>query len=211
MGNGITGGLPARQVAVGRPNATAPGFFLAQGFLWRFLAVPPSQKAAGFCVAMAGLLLMAGCVGAGGGSLDSAKTLVIRWQRLTESGGDTCGRCGNTERSVDEAGRLLATSFKPLGIRVSVVKARLTPEQFKLDAGQSNRIWIAEQPLEDILGAKSGMSRCSGCCGDSDCRTTIVDGRAYETIPAELIVRAGLKVAANMVQPSSATDRNNPG
>ncbi len=163
------------------------------------------------CVALFALPPLAGCVGSGGASAGSAKTLVIRWQRLTESGGDTCGRCGNTERSVDEAGRLLASSLKPLGIRVSVVKARLTPEQFKLDPGQSNRIWVAEQPLEDILGAKSGMSRCGGCCGDSDCRTTIVDGRAYETIPAELIVRAGLKVAANMVQPSQAMDRHNPG
>jgi hypothetical protein len=45
------------------------------------------------------------------------------------------------------------------------------------------------------------MSRCSGCCGDSDCRTTVVDGRVYETIPPELIVRAGLKMAANLIQP----------
>jgi hypothetical protein len=156
------------------------------------------------CVAGAAaiaLLFSTGCIGPGGVSSDSAKTLVIRWQRLTEASGDTCGRCGNTERSVNEARGLLAASLKPLGIRVSIAKARLTPEQFKLDPSQSNRIWIAEQPLEDILGAKSGMSRCSGCCGESDCRTTIVDGRAYETIPPELIVRAGLKVAANMVQP----------
>ena len=147
------------------------------------------------------MVLVAGCNSPGGGSLNSAKTLVIQWQRLTESSGDTCGRCGNTERSVDEAGRLLTASLRPLGIRVSVVKARLTPEMFGLDPSQSNRIWIADQPLEEIIGAQTGTSRCSGCCGDSDCRTTVVDGRSYETIPPELIVRAGLKVAANMIQP----------
>jgi hypothetical protein len=157
---------------------------------------------AGF-VAIA-LLLMAGCGSAGGGSLNSAKTLVIQWQRLTESSGDTCGRCGNTERSIDEAHRLLTASLRPLGIRVSVLKARLAPELFGLDPSQSNRIWIADQPLEEIIGAQTGASRCSGCCGDSDCRTTVVDGRAYETIPPELIVRAGLKVAANMIQPASS-------
>lgn len=147
------------------------------------------------------LLPMAGCGTAGGGSLNSAKTLVIQWQRLTESSGDTCGRCGNTERSIDEAGRLLTASRRPLGIRVSVVKARLTSEMFGLDPSQSNRIWIADQPLEEIIGAQTGVSRCSGCCGDRDCRTTVVDGRSYETVPPELIVRAGLKLAANMVQP----------
>ncbi len=66
-----------------------------------------------------------------------------------------------------------------------------------------NRIWIAGQPLEEIIGAQTGVSRCGGCCGDSDCRTTVVDGRAYETIPPELIVRAGLEVAANMIRPAS--------
>lgn len=147
------------------------------------------------------LLPMAGCSIAGGGSMNSAKKLVIQWQRLTESSGDTCGRCGNTERSIDEAGRLLTASLRPSGIHVSVVKARLTPEMFGLDPSQSNRIWIADQPLEEIIGAQTGVSRCSGCCGDRDCRTTVVDGRSYETIPPELIVRAGLKVAANMIQP----------
>lgn len=154
-------------------------------------------------IAAVALLFMAGCAGPGSVSSDSDRTLVIRWQRLTEAGGNTCGRCGSTERSVDEAGRLLAASLRPLGLRVSVQKTRLTPEQFKLDPSQSNRIWMGQQSLEEILGAKIGMSRCSGCCGDSDCRTTIVDGRTYETIPPELIVRAGLKAAANMVQPAA--------
>ena len=146
------------------------------------------------------LLGMAGCAGPRGSAADStaSNTLVIRWVRLTETSGDTCSRCASTERSLDEAGRSLTDSLKPTGIRVSVVKERLTPDQFKADPSQSNRIWIAGQPLETILGGKSGMSRCSGCCGDSDCRTMVVDGRTYETIPPELIVRAGLKVAATM-------------
>ncbi len=148
------------------------------------------------------VLPLTGCAGPERAAPGLPDTLVIRWQRLTESSGDTCGRCGNTEQSIDEARRLLTASLKPLGLRVSVEKARLTHEQFKLDPGQSNRIWIGGKSLEDVLGATSGMNRCSGCCGDSDCRTTIVDGRAYETIPPELIVRAGLKVAADLVQPA---------
>jgi len=169
------------------------------------------------CFAAVLLLLVVGCVSPDSPSANSAavseaagskdvagKTLVVRWQRLLDTGGSTCDRCGETERSVDEAHRLLAASLKPLGIHVSLVKAQLSPERFKLDPGESNRIWIAEQPLETILGAKSGMSRCGGCCGDSACRTTVVDGRTYETIPPELIVRAGLKAAADLVQPRLA-------
>jgi hypothetical protein len=167
------------------------------------IRLPKGVCASGFMVLA--FLCGAGCVGPNGEFANSAaaQTLTIRWQRLTDSSGDTCGRCESTERSVEEARRRLTASLKPLGLRVTVVKARLTPEQFKLDPGQSNRIWLAERPLEEILDAKTGMSRCSGCCGESDCRTTIVDGRAYETIPPELIVRAGLKIAANMIQPPS--------
>jgi hypothetical protein len=135
----------------------------------------------------------------------SDKTIVIRWQRLVDDKGDTCNRCGNTEHSVEEAKRLLAASLGPLGMRVKLVKSQLTPEQFKLDPTESNRIWIDDAPLDKILGAKTGESPCCGSCGDSNCRTMIVDGQTYETIPRELIVRAGLRVAADLVElPSPA-------
>jgi hypothetical protein len=154
------------------------------------------------------VLLVAGCATPGGNASsagcgdESPKTLVIRWQRLVDIKGDTCGRCGDTERSLDEARRLLARSLKPLDIRAELVKTRLTLEQFKRAPSESNRIWIGDATLDEILGAKAGDSRCCGACGDSNCRTLIIDGRTYETIPSQLIVRAGLRVAANLVQPA---------
>lgn len=147
----------------------------------------------------AAILLLGGCASAGGPAQD--KTVVIRWQRLVDQAGDTCGRCGNTERSIDDAQRLLAASLKPLGMRVRVIKTQLTAGQFELDPSESNRIWIGEETLDTILGAKTGSSACAGVCGGSPCRTTVVDGQCYETIPAELIVRAGLHVAADLLQP----------
>jgi len=86
---------------------------------------------------------------------------------------------------------------------VRVVKTQLTAEQFKLDPSESNRIWIGEEMLDTILGAKTGTSACAGVCDGSPCRTTLVDSQSYETIPAELIVRAGLHVAADLLQPAA--------
>ncbi|MBK8267800.1 MAG: DUF2703 domain-containing protein [Planctomycetes bacterium] len=131
------------------------------------------------------------------------KTIVIRWQRLVDDKGDTCDRCGNTEQAVEEARRLLTASLKPLGMRVQVVKTSLTEEQFKHAPSESNRIWIGDASLDKILDAKTGDSPCCGSCGDSNCRTMVVDGQTYEAIPPELIVRAGLRVAADLVQPAS--------
>jgi hypothetical protein len=156
------------------------------------------------CVAF----LLGGCASPGGLAQD--KTLVIRWQRLVDDSGDTCGRCGSTEQSIDEARRLLAASLKPLGMRVRVVKSQLTAAQFKFDPSESNRIWIGEETLDTILGAKTGTSACAGVCGGNPCRTTVVDGQSYETIPAELIVRAGLRVAADLLKPVAPPAARNP-
>jgi hypothetical protein len=152
------------------------------------------------CCGAALVLPLTGC--ANPGCPVQSKTLVIRWQRLVNETGETCGRCGDTERAIDQAQRQLATSLKPLGLRVQVVKTRLTAEQFRQDATESNRIWIGEKPLETILDAKTGVSTCSGFCGGSSCRTTVVDGKTYEVIPPELIVRAGLRMAADLVEPA---------
>lgn len=130
---------------------------------------------------------------------------MIRWQRLVDNAGDTCDRCGGTERSIEQARRTLAASLKPLGLHVRVIKTQLTAEQFKLDPSESNRIWLGEETLETVLGAKTSTSTCSGCCGDSPCRTTVVDGQSYETIPPDLIVRAGLRVAADLLRPTEPT------
>lgn len=167
-----------------------------------------STKSACLAVCGGAVVFLAGCASPGG--VNSESTLVIRWQRLVDNAGDTCDRCSGTERSIEQARRTLAASLKPLGLQVRVIKAQLTAEQFKLDPSESNRIWIGEETLETILGAKSGTSTCSGCCGDSPCRTTVVDGQSYETIPPELIVRAGLRVAANLVQPPGSSAVGNP-
>ncbi len=153
-------------------------------------------------------VFLAGCTSAG--SRISEGTLVIRWQRLVDEVGDTCDRCGGTERSIEQARRTLAASFRPLGLDVRVIKTPLSAAQFKLDPGESNRIWIGEEPLETILGAKTGTSTCTGCCGDSPCRTTVVDGQCFETIPPELIIRAGLRVAADLVRPAGTPFADRP-
>lgn len=150
------------------------------------------------CCAAVAVLPLAGCSRAA-----QDKMVVIRWQRLVNEKGETCDRCGNTEHSIDEAQRVLAASLRPLGMQVKLEKKQITLAQFKSEPSESNRIWIGDTPLEKILDAKTGDSPCCGTCGDNKCRTVIVDGRTYETIPPELIVRAGLRVAADLVQPAA--------
>lgn len=125
------------------------------------------------------------------------KTLEIEWRRLVE-GGETCPRCGETGTEVRKAVELLGRALEPLGIGVALEEVEISLEEFKRRPLESNRITLGGRTLEDWLGAATGQSPCCDVCGPNDCRTVTVDGRTYETVPAELIVRAGLLAAASV-------------
>jgi hypothetical protein len=127
------------------------------------------------------------------------KVLKIRWQRLVDDRGRTCDRCGATETAVEAAVGELTRSLKEIDVEVVLEKTALAAEEFTKDPLQSNRIWIGERPIEDWLQASVGKSSCCSTCGDSECRTVMVEGKTYEDIPAELIVKAGLLAGAQSV------------
>jgi len=133
-----------------------------------------------------------------------AKVLKITWQRLVDEKGQTCVRCGATEKQLQESFLSLKKSLAELGIKVSLKKKALDPATCAKDISQSNLIWVGEQTLEQWLGANVGKSSCGSCCaalGDKvECRTVEVEGQVYETVPARLIIRAGLLAAAGLYE-----------
>ena len=130
--------------------------------------------------------------------MSQAKSLTIKWQRLL-SDGRTCPRCGSTGDEVDKAVATLRQSLAPLGIMVVLEKCELSIEEFKQDTLRSNEIWIGGRLLEDWLGATTGQSECCDVCGPNDCRTVNVAGENHEIVPAELIVKAGLLAATELL------------
>ena len=125
----------------------------------------------------------------------TGKTLNITWERLVAEGA-TCPRCGSTEAELDKAAALLRASLAPLGVAVMVEKREIALAAFQADPASSNRVWLNGRLLEDWLGGQAGQSPCCDVCGDEECRTVEVAGETHETIPADLIVRAGLAAAA---------------
>lgn len=127
------------------------------------------------------------------------KKMFVKWQRLVNEEGATCERCSctgsATERAIGKLGKVLA----PLGIEVSLEKAVLDQAAFSGDPLQSNRIWINGRPLEDWVGGGTGQSQCCDACGDSQCRTLELGEETFEAVPEELILKAGLLAAAEML------------
>ena len=131
------------------------------------------------------------------------KSLSIIWQRLVDSNGQSCDRCEATYKELEKAVKRLGASLEPLGIEAAIEIREIDSATFANDPAQSNRIWIDGKPLEQWLSASVSSSRCCKVCGDSECRTIELDDEVFETIPAELILKAGLIAAASKIETNS--------
>jgi hypothetical protein len=131
------------------------------------------------------------------------KTLKFKWQRLVFEG-QTCPRCGSTEEELEKAIAAIKQSLNPLGIDVALEKTELSVELFKKDTLQSNMIWINDRLLEDWIGGATGQSQCCDVCGPNDCRTVSVGTEVFEVVPAELVIKAGLLAAAQLLGPETS-------
>ncbi|MBS3788288.1 DUF2703 domain-containing protein [Candidatus Bipolaricaulota bacterium] len=133
--------------------------------------------------------------------------LSIKWQRLVEES-ETCSRCSSTEDELEDAVQNLEESLSALDVDVELEKEELTKSEFEQNPTESNLILINEKPLEDWLGGEVGQSECCDVCGDEDCRTVTINGKEYEVIPADLIVKAGLTAASQTVKTGSSCCSN---
>lgn len=129
------------------------------------------------------------------------KSLPIVWQRLVGSQGQTCDRCGVTYEGLQQAVAKLEEALRPLGIEITFEAREIDRDSFTTDPSQSNRIWIAGKPIEEWLEANVASSPCCSVCGDSDCRTLELDNDVFESIPSELILKAALVAASELVEP----------
>lgn len=134
------------------------------------------------------------------------KTLRIVWQRLVDPDGQTCPRCASTLDELKEAMATLEKSLAPLGIRPNLETRKIGISAFQGDPSQSNRIWIADKPLESWLGAEVSSSPCCSVCGDAECRTVDLGDQSIEVIPSNLIIRAALLAASELVVPTDLAD-----
>lgn len=125
------------------------------------------------------------------------KTLDMLWQRVT-LGAETCVRCGDTGESVRRAAEDLRRELAGQDIAVVLTEKALPP----FAVAESNRVFFNGESVEDLLGAQVGMNHCQSCCEmlgeQTDCRTLTLEGREYEALPEELLLRAGRIAAEKM-------------
>lgn len=140
------------------------------------------------------------------------KSLPIIWQRLVDSRGQTCDRCRATYEGIQDAVVKLAEVLRPLDIEVTFETREIDIKSFSADPSLSNRIWIAGKPIEDWLGASIASSPCCSVCGDSECRTIELENNVFEAIPSDLVIKAALIAASQLIGPDKeySTSKSKP-
>lgn len=126
--------------------------------------------------------------------------MTIRWQRLLDDNNQTCPRCSDTGETVESAFIKLKAALMELGVEVELVKESLDILGFNQNKLQSNSIWINGKLIEEWFGGETGKSKCCDICGDSDCRTISFGENTFESIPENLIIKAGLIAAADLIE-----------
>jgi hypothetical protein len=124
--------------------------------------------------------------------------LPIVWQRLVSAGG-TCPRCDATYQHLQSAVMKLREVLKPLNVTPILEIREISESSFRKEPAQSNRIWIADKPIEEWIGAAVGNSKCCSVCGDDPCRTMEVEGAVFEDIPEAIIMKAALIAASGLI------------
>ena len=126
------------------------------------------------------------------------RQLPIVWQRLVSAGG-TCPRCDATHQHLQSAVVKLREALKPLNVEPILEVRDISESSFRKDSAQSNRISIADKPIEEWIGAGVGSSRCCSVCGDEPCRTMEVAGAVFEAIPEAVVMKAALIAASGLI------------
>lgn len=128
------------------------------------------------------------------------KKLTIQWQRLLNDKDQTCPRCSETGETVKTGVSKLKNALTELGIEVELIQKALDFSAFTNNPLKSNSILLNGKLLEDWIGGETGKSKCCDVCGDAECRTISFGQDTFESIPENLIIKAGLLAAAELIE-----------
>lgn len=122
------------------------------------------------------------------------KLLDIEWRRLDKEG-NTCLRCSDTGKTLEQVVEELADECSKHGVRIRFRETKLSEKEIP----ESNKILFNGVVFEDLLaGVVASQNRCASCCEliseETYCRTVEHEGQTYEAIPAGLIRQVACKL-----------------
>lgn len=124
---------------------------------------------------------------------------------------DTCDRCIETDKNLDEAIEAVSNILKETGVEVIVNKIHVQTEEqaIKLGFVSSPTIRINGKDIQ-INGKETFCESCSDICGDEmDCRVWTYQGKDYDVVPKGMVIEAMLKaIYGNAEESNKDTHKN---
>ena len=116
--------------------------------------------------------------------------LLIEWSHF-EKDKQTCLRCAETGREIDDVIDEMLKLCAPKGIQIKFKETKLGEE----DTSKSNSILFNGTPIEEVLpNAQTSTNYCGSCSEltgkETYCRTVKYHDEVYATIPGSLIREA---------------------
>jgi len=123
------------------------------------------------------------------------RTLVIHWRHAVCQNENPCERCINTPLEIQQAYENLKESLAGLGIVVTFEEKKIKEHD--------DHIYINDRDITDLLEGETIKTACMNCLDDKGdprtCNSLKLGDNTYEVIPAELIIKAGLVAASELV------------
>ena len=120
------------------------------------------------------------------------KEITIEWKHYDKAG-ETCKRCNDTGSNIQKAIEEISKNPLYKNVKIAYKETKLKADKMP----ESNSVLVNEQPIENILNAKTSQNHCHSCSCLSgkatDCRTIEIDDKTLEVIPVELIKEATIK------------------
>lgn len=110
---------------------------------------------------------------------------------------ETCTRCMDTEKSLENALEDVGKLLKASGYEVNLTKEKMDSRekaiQYRFSLSPTIRVNNADLGFEQTENNCSDCGELCGCGEDTSCRTWLIDGKEYEVPPRELFIDRILK------------------
>jgi hypothetical protein len=127
--------------------------------------------------------------------MKTERTLVIRWQHAVCKNENPCERCVNTPLEIQQAYENLRESLAGLGIIVTMEEKKIKQHD--------DHIYINDHDIIDLLKGERTKTECANCFDEKGnprtCNSLKLGDKTFEVIPAELIMKAGLMAASELI------------
>ena len=135
----------------------------------------------------------------------TAKEVVVAWNKCVDKDAKPINCCGISEEQLKKA----ITMMEESGVKVALKVQQMTMDAEHKSCSAMPKATFNGKTMAELLNGEQVMAKCSKACaghegGKAECEMLKIGDKTYETIPAEMIAKAGILASGMEVSESGA-------